>query len=133
MANNISRQQGRMHTHTHTDKGAHTHFLSLPAIMEITVYLILNRSEDLIVSKRFKVSRQLKKKAERRMCVPECAIKAASGGGGLEVGGGINIGLFWTLLLFYSVTLFHTHGGPAHFLTNPISHSAARTSHCNYL
>lgn len=37
-------------------------------------------------------------------------------GGGV---GGINIGLFWTLLLFYSVTLFHTHGGPAHFLTNP--------------
>lgn len=61
------------------------------------------------------------------MYVPKGAIKGAfeGGKGGCWGLGGINIVPFWTLLLFHSVTLFHTHGGPAHFLTNPISHSAS--------
>lgn len=61
-------------------------FLSLPAIMEITVHLILHRSDDLIVS----ISWLLIKESRARDDVTKRAIKAPSGSGGgrLVEGGG---------------------------------------------
>lgn len=72
LANNVCRQRGRMLTHTPTQRHAHTHlfffnsFLSLPAIMEVTVRLILHRSQDLIVSVKLTVNKR--KRSEGTMC-----------------------------------------------------------------
>lgn len=102
------------HTHTNTAACAHpplffNSFLSLPAIMEVTVRLILHRSQDLIVSVKLTVNKR--KRSEGTMCQSvqlKLPVEVAVVGGR-----GINICLFCSLsnplCLFFLFSFFPKH------------------------